>query len=361
MSRADVRRSPVRPACLAVSVAAVLLAIALAPATAGARGSCTSSSPASLAVGLFTTAFLTTLAADAQGFVAEQGLTVQYLPVTSSTQQFRDLRDGNYDLILTSPDNVVDYRLNGSNGVGETFDAQIAAGLAHGQNLTLVVQPGIESYEDLRGGKLGVDSPRSGFAFAAYKMLREHGLERDVDYEVVPIGAGGGRLAAMLAGEIDATLTSGAFEQRLADEGFPALQSVQDVISPYLGNVVAGREAWLQANCGAVARLLRAYQDANRWVLDPANREQAIQLLMAQPNTTRSLAERLYAQQTTPGIGVIGDLETDRKGLLSVLELRQEFDGFDAPQNIRRLASRASGLYDKLYLKQASRLRGSTR
>jgi ABC-type nitrate/sulfonate/bicarbonate transport system substrate-binding protein len=261
---------PVRAVCLAVSVVAVLLGTAIAPGAAAAQPDCADNSPASLAIGLFTPS-VTTLAADSQGFAAEQGLNIQYLQVTSSTQQFRDLRDGNYDLILTSPDNVVDYRFNESNGLGETFDPQIAAGLAGDLSQKLYAQPGMDSFEDLRGGRLGVDSPRSGFAYLVYKMLREQGLERDVDYEVVPVGGVVQRVAAMLSGEVDATLISGAVEQRLVDAGFPALQAVQDVISPYLGLVVAGREAWLQENCGVAARLLRAYLDANTWALDPAS------------------------------------------------------------------------------------------
>lgn len=81
-----------------------------------------------------------------------------------------------------------------------------------------------------------------------------------------------------------------------------------------------------------------------------------IQLLLTLPNTPRPVAETLYAQQTTPGTGVIGDLEIDRQGLLSVLGLREEFGGFDEPANIDYLATPASGLLDKLYLKQALRL-----
>lgn len=350
MSRRQVRTTRLLPSLLA----GVLLAVGLAPATAAARSACSDVSPASLRIGTFSQS-LTTLAADSEGFAAAQGLAVEYLQVTSSTGQFQDLRDGNYDLILTSPDNVVNYRLNESNALGGTFDPQIVAGANHGQNLSLVAQPGIESITDLRGKTLAVDSPSSGFAYIAYRMLREQGLERGSDYEVVPVGGTFQRYEAMLAGEVDAALLSGGFELRAEDAGFAILQAVQDVISPYMSSVLAGREAWLEGNCGAAVRLIRAYRNANRWVLDPANREDAIELLMGQPNMTRSLAERLYALQTTPGIGIIGDLEIDRKGLLANLDLRQEFDGFDEPQNLHYLASPASGLYDGSYRRLALR------
>ena len=46
------------------------------------------------------------IAATELGFYADEGLHVDHQRVSSSIQQFRDLRDGAYDLVQTSPDNV---------------------------------------------------------------------------------------------------------------------------------------------------------------------------------------------------------------------------------------------------------------
>lgn len=64
----------------------------------------------------------------------------------------------------------------------------MVAGLFYGQNLSLAGRAGIASIADFHGGRLGVDAPDSGFAFVLYRMLRDHGLERSVDYEVVSLG-----------------------------------------------------------------------------------------------------------------------------------------------------------------------------
>jgi hypothetical protein len=102
-------------------------------------------------------------------------------------------------------------------------------------------------------------------------------------------------------------------------------------------------------------RLIRAYYDAVQWSFDPNNQEEAIGLLMAQPNTPRDLAEQIYAEQLRWGQGIIPDANIDRHALLNVLKLRAQFNGFDEPQNLRYLASPASGLYDLSYYYQALR------
>jgi ABC-type nitrate/sulfonate/bicarbonate transport system substrate-binding protein len=102
-----------------------------------------------------------------------------------------------------------------------------------------------------------------------------------------------------------------------------------------------------------VVRFIRANYAATQWSLDPANREEAIALLMTQPNTDRALAEQLYDEQLNEETGLIPDLSIDRVGLYNVLKLREESGGFDAPQNLRRLTTPSSGLYDLSYLRAA--------
>lgn len=104
---------------LSTLVGVLLLAL---PGATQARGGKTDMTPATVRVGVFTKT-LALLAAQSKGFFAQQNLTVEYLQVTSSPQQFQALRDGEYDLVLTSPDNVANYRLNDNNPLGARLDA----------------------------------------------------------------------------------------------------------------------------------------------------------------------------------------------------------------------------------------------
>jgi hypothetical protein len=115
---------------------------------------------------------------------------------------------------------------------------------------------------------------------------------------------------------------------------------------------MATRE-WLQQNPDVAVRFIAACAKATDWSLDPANREEAIKLLMTQANTPRPLAEQLYQIQVKPGVGVLADVTIDRKGLLNVLTLRDEFGGFENPQNLHYLTTPASDLYDLSFYRAA--------
>ena len=320
--------------------------------------------PATIRLGTFGQS-LQTLVAEQQGFFAEQNLTVSVLVVTSSTQQFQLLRDGQYDLISTSPDNVVNYRLNPNNALASLIPAKVIAGTNYGSNLSLIGQPGMTALTDFRGRSMVLDSTVSGFAYVMYKMLKNVGLTKEVDYTVVPCGGTLQRLQALQGGRCGSNglvvtggaLMSGGFEFQAADAGFSTLQRLQDVqrLNPYLGGSVAAKEDWLAAHDDVAVRFLVALLKATEWALDPDNKEAVLHLLQAQPNTTRLAAERIYAVQVAPGVGLIPDLTIDRPGLRTVLELRAEFGGFEQPQNINRLSTPAGGLYDRSYLREAQR------
>jgi len=308
--------------------------------------------PTTVRMGLFTRN-LALFAAQDKGFFAKQQLKVEYLQVKSSVQQFQSVRDGEYDVIMTSPDNVANYRVNPKNAAGGTLDVRVIMGGDYGVNLSLAALPQYKKVTDLRGKKLAVDSPVSGFAFVLYKIMRAHGLERGKDYTIVEAGGTPKRFSALRAGEFDATLLNNGFELRAANAGHPLLAKVYDVANPYLGGVLAARADWLERNDAVAVRLIRALHEAARWGLDPANREEAIAMLMKQPNTPRELAEQMYNVQVTPGVGLVPDVSVDRKALRNVLQLRDEFGGFQMKQNLSQLVTSASGLYELRYHRKA--------
>jgi ABC-type nitrate/sulfonate/bicarbonate transport system substrate-binding protein len=315
--------------------------------------SASADAPRELTLGVFAPT-LPLLAADRLGFFAEAGLDVTFAQVTSSTQQFQSLRSGEYDLVLTSPDNVANYRLNTSNALGERLPVTGFIGSDAGMNLVLATVPGIGAPEELRGTSVAVDAPDSGFAYVLYAMLSEHGLERDADYQVVPVGGIPLRFQALLNGDQQAALLSNGFEARAAAQGLRLFDGVRDVADPYLGTVFASLDPWLKQHRRDALAFTRGYLAGLRWTLDPANREQALTLLMtALPDTDRTLAEELYRVHLDPGIGLIPDGNVSAAAMRNILRLRQRFDGFDEPQNLRRLATERGGLYTRQFLRRA--------
>jgi len=296
------------------------------------------------------------MVAEQKSFYADCNIEIDYGQVKSSTQQFEYLSDGRYDVVQTSPDNTANYRVNDDNPIGKRVDAQGFMGLDYGMLLIVVARPEIETVEDLRGKTVSVDARASGFAYVLYKILAQHGLTRDEDYEVVSHGGVYDRYMALVENDEDfhATLMSGGFETRAANRGFNLLDSVLDIADPYLGVWAAARTEWLQANRDLVVDMVSGYREASDWVFDPANKEECLDMLQHAPNTSRELAEQLYEIQLQPGVGNVPDASIDPAGVRNVLEIREEFFGFETPQDLDALVGSDTDLFDLSYWQEAS-------
>lgn len=269
------------------------------------------------------------MAAERHGFYRRHGLDVQAERVRSSTQQFEYLRDGGYDVVQTSPDNVANYRYNERHALTGRIDVQGFLGMDYGLNLLLAARPGIGSANEVRS--VAVDAPDSGFAYVLYAILERAGLKRGEHYEVVPVGGVSQRFERLLAGDprFDATLLSGGFETRAANSGYRMLGSVREVADPYMGAWAAATECGLSDNEARAAAFAAAYREATAWCFDPGNREACLAMLMETPDTSRSLAEHLYRIQLEAGVGNVPDADIVAEGVRNVLALRARYGGFE--------------------------------
>src|SRR4051794_15907350 len=174
--------------------------------------------PQNLRLGIFSAHIVADWAQE-QGVFARHGLAVEQVPVASSPAQFSSLIAGEYDAVLTSPDNVATYVLNDGNPLGRRLDLQILRAVDRGGRLTLVGGPAVERAADLAGRRFGVDVPTSGFAYVGFTLLRRAGLERGEDYEVVPAGSTPKRRRLLMDGAFEATLLNAGHEARAMRAG----------------------------------------------------------------------------------------------------------------------------------------------
>jgi ABC-type nitrate/sulfonate/bicarbonate transport system substrate-binding protein len=279
--------------------------------------------------------------ADEHGVFADHGLVVDELPVNSSPQQFSSLLAGEYDVVLTSPDNVATYVLNEGNPLGRRLDLHLLRAVDGGSRLSLVACPGIDRLEGVAGRRFGVDVPTSGFAYVAYALLRAVGLEPYRDYEVVTAGATPRRRELLAAGEFDVTLLNAGHEARAVRAGARVLGVVSDVVSPYLGAVLATVAG---GRTEPVERFLAAWTEAERAVLDPTAAEDVLALLERQPDTDRSVAEAMYESLIDPVHGLCAGGAIDPAALESVLRLRAAAGGFEQDHDLAALSRPGGGL-----------------
>jgi ABC-type nitrate/sulfonate/bicarbonate transport system substrate-binding protein len=279
--------------------------------------------------------------AQQHGVFAAHDLAVEQLPVASSPAQFASLMDGEYDAVLTSPDNVATYVLNERNPLGRRLDLEILRAVDRGGRLSLVAAPGFDTLEALVGRRFAVDVPTSGFAFVGFELLRRAGLEAGRDYEVITAGATPRRRQLLADRAFEATLLNAGHEARAARSGAHVLGVVSDVVRPYLGTVLATRAG---VDTPALRALLDAWDDAETAVLDPGNRAEVIALLGRQPDTDDDIAAQMYATLLDPLHGICAGGDVDPAAFEAVLRLRADQGGFEQEHDLAALSRAGGGL-----------------
>jgi ABC-type nitrate/sulfonate/bicarbonate transport system substrate-binding protein len=278
-----------------------------------------------------------------RGLYAEAGLTVTESPVESSPGQFSSLLAGEFDLVLTSPDNVAAYRLSTANPLKAQADVRILLGVDAGIGLTIIANDAIGSIGELRGRTVAVDVPQSGFALVFLAMLATAGLQPERDFTLISLGSTPRRKVALTEGRCDATMLNAGHDIAAELEGCRRLASVTDTYFPYLGTVLASTGDWLEQHEEAAARFAGVWQHAVDLILDPAERGFVEPLTASVLGVPDAAAARVYDVLTSERDGLIPDGRVSDAALATVLGLRSQSVG-DA---------RAAGLVDSRLLPDA--------
>ncbi|HEY7340229.1 MAG TPA: ABC transporter substrate-binding protein [Ktedonobacterales bacterium] len=268
-----------------------------------------------------------------EGYFADRGLVIDLTFTAGSAAQLAGLARGEYDLIQTAPDNVINYATQpASFGVDPATAPEIAMALGGSVGpLSVYARPGMAGINDLRGTTLGVDNPSSGFALVLRDLLQRQGLLLDRDYSFVVAGATHARCDALLAGSIAATILYAPFDLRAADHGCVQLASSSAAYSAYASGSTAGVRQWMNAHPAMVTQYVAAILRALRWLHDPAHVE-AVQSLMRSESSlgiAPDLVAQIYDFFVSPASGHGMDVALDENGLRQVIALRRTYGPAD--------------------------------
>jgi ABC-type nitrate/sulfonate/bicarbonate transport system substrate-binding protein len=266
-----------------------------------------------------------------KGFFAAQKLEVSLAITPNSRQLASDIFGGVFDIALTSIDNVVAY----VEGQGEAqlpgaADFTAFMGVDDGM-LSLMAQKDTAGIAALKGQDLGVDAVTTGFAFVLRDILVKSGWAPG-EIRFAAIGGGAQRLAALREGKTPATLLNAPLDIIAEGAGAVRLADAKSVIGPYQGISGMARKTWLTENRDAAKAFVRAFHASVAWLMDPANKTEAMALLQAKtPNLSPVLAEKIHARLTDPVRGIRRDLAIDPEGLATVLRLRSAYAAVPKP------------------------------
>ena len=262
---------------------------------------------------------------EAKGFFAAEGLAPTLAITPNSRQMASDVFAGAFDIALTSIDNVVAY-VEGQGEAALPGQADFAAfmGVDDGM-LALMAVPGTPDIQALKGKPVAVDAVTTGFAFVLREALVKSGFAPS-DIEFVAVGGGAQRLAGLNERKFAATLLNAPLDLIAEANGALRLADMRGLIGPYQGISGMARRPWLEANRPLAVAFARAFRQSVAWLVDPANKAEAIGLLRARlQGTGPDLAEKIHARLTDPVRGIRRDLSLDRAGIETVLRLRSAY------------------------------------
>jgi ABC-type nitrate/sulfonate/bicarbonate transport system substrate-binding protein len=260
-------------------------------------------------------------AAEHKGLFTGHGLAVELLNTPNSQVQRDGLAKGDHQIIQSAADNAV--------AMVELAKADVAivTGGDNGFN-RIFAQPDINSLADLRGKTVVVDAPNTAFALLLYKALMNSGLNKG-DYKINPVGGTGQRLNAMTTDKANAAagILGLPFTFQAQAAGLKDMGAAAQSIGAYQSDCAIVMREWARANSDTLVRYIRAIVEGRRWLIDPANKTEAIQLLVDRLKLTPEVAARSYAIVTDPAEGMAKDAKFDMEGFKNVLKLRAEIEG----------------------------------
>ncbi len=132
----------------------------------------------------------------------------------------------------------------------------------------VVSTPGTDTIADLKGKSIGTSGP-GGFNGMLFRyMLKQNGLEPEVDVAIVPVGGSSERAAAILAGQVNATVIFIDNWLALEAQGANAqlLGYVADIVPGLSSRAIFAEREYIEANEDLAVAMACANLEANHWI-----------------------------------------------------------------------------------------------
>ena len=219
--------------------------------------------------------FLPTWAADQKGFFKEEGITeVKILSFRGDADVVQALAAGSVDINVASLNGLIT-----TINAGQKFKAVWA-----GYNMPYFewyALPKFKSIAETKGGRYAVTKFGALTDFLTRYALRSAGLDPEKDVKILQLGGSPQSLAAMGAGQIEATILSPPSTHVAAEKGFVKLMSQKEHIAPdWPTHVVYAKEDFTAKNPNTMKAFLRATGKAIEWI--KARPDEAAQLASKQ-------------------------------------------------------------------------------
>lgn len=265
---------------------------------------------------VFGTTTLQVEVGEKKGFFERENIKLDIVMTQSVPLIAQGLQGGSIQVGSLGPD-------SGIPAIEKGADIVFVAGVNDTADWTLIAQPDLKSYADLKGKPLGVATMKGGSSTVLQKMLLTNGLKED-DIVFVQAGGTSGRIAALESKAIAGGLISGPQNVMLAGKGYTVLGQVAEALPHYPTAGLAVTRAWAKNNEDVLLRVLRAHVASMNWLYDPANRNEGVKLLAEYVKVPEDVAGEVFDLITKKTKLFSPQGRFDLEGYRVVLQLLQE-------------------------------------
>ncbi len=156
----------------------------------------------------------------------------------------------------------------------------------------LLAKPAIKSMADLKGKTVSVGGPKDITRIFFERMLASSGVAPS-DVDLIFAGATSARMAALQSGAADAALLTTPYNFHAEAAGYRNLGMTADTVDMPFSGVSTNRN-WAARNMKTAQAYLAVYSKAILWLEDPANRREAIDIMLAVSSLAPTDVEKSY-------------------------------------------------------------------
>jgi len=245
-----------------------------------------------------------------KGFYRDSGFDPNLSVLQSSPQSIQFILSGELHVATAQPETFV-----AAVEQGATDLAAIAAPTNH-CDWVLAGARGVKTLADIKGKSVGLSSLRATEAWLTARLLEQKGLKKS-DYSFVVGGTSPAKVAALEADAVGAAVLFQPTAEAAIRQGLVPLASYQNLRAyPTILYVVKKEWAAMESHGKRVAAALRR---SHEWLWNPANREEALQILAKYAKRERPVLETVYDQYFVSGKLYSKTGAIERAGLRVVL------------------------------------------
>ncbi len=187
-----------------------------------------------------------------EGYFKQVGLDLTLTNIASTSRAVAALMAGDAQFSNTDPQTMVQADVQGA-------DLRLIVGMENRLVFSVMVQPTINSPQDLKGKNMGITRAGSSTYTAALQALKLWGLEPDKDVALIPLTEVPSILAGLQSKQIDAGIVSPPTSFQAEDAGFKTLLDLAKDGPNYPSVGVSTRASLIQSNPEMVRRFVRGY------------------------------------------------------------------------------------------------------